>query len=94
MSLLHCPSCLRMLEASIDPPLVLWSIDKGAFSLEAFSQGEHFAVNVLRNDQVDISNRFARRGEDKFAGLKIGIVRCGVTIENKDRKKTDASSLF
>jgi flavin reductase (DIM6/NTAB) family NADH-FMN oxidoreductase RutF len=56
---------------SIDPPLVLWSIDKGAFSLDAFTQGEHFAVNVLRNDQVDMSNRFARRGEDKFAGLKV-----------------------
>jgi flavin reductase (DIM6/NTAB) family NADH-FMN oxidoreductase RutF len=56
---------------SIDPPLVLWSIDKGAFSLEAFTQGEHFAVNVLGNDQVDMSNRFARRGEDKFAGLKV-----------------------
>lgn len=51
---------------SIEPALVLWSIDKGAYSLEAFEKGEYFAVNVLGRDQVDTSNRFASRGEDKF----------------------------
>jgi len=54
---------------SIEPALVLWSIDKGAWSLEAFTRGKAFAINVLRNDQVEVSNRFARRGEDKFAGI-------------------------
>lgn len=56
---------------SIDPCLVLWSIDKGAWSLDTFTQCKSFAINILRNDQIDISNRFARRGEDKFADLKI-----------------------
>ena len=56
---------------SIDPALVLWSIDKGAWSLEDFTQSKFFAINILRNDQIEISNRFARRGEDKFAGLDI-----------------------
>lgn len=56
---------------SIDPRLILWSIDKGAWSLEAFTKGKAFAINILRNDQIDISNRFARRGEDKFADLPI-----------------------
>ncbi|MEW5248407.1 flavin reductase [Microbulbifer sp. 2201CG32-9] len=54
---------------SIDPALVLWSIDKRAWSLESFTKGRGFAVNVLRNDQVELSNGFARRGEDKFAGI-------------------------
>ncbi|MBT2772349.1 flavin reductase [Halomonas sp. ISL-60] len=56
---------------SMDPPLILWSIDKGAYSLTAYRNAEHFVVNVLSNDQVDISNRFARRGEDKFSGIAI-----------------------
>ncbi|MCX2525362.1 flavin reductase [Larsenimonas rhizosphaerae] len=56
---------------SMDPPLILWSIDKGAYSLDAYRHAEHFVVNVLGNEQVDISNRFARRGEDKFAGIAI-----------------------
>ncbi len=52
---------------SIDPALVLWSIDKGAHSLTAFENAEYFAVNVLSRDQVGTSNNFASRGEDKFA---------------------------
>lgn len=55
---------------SIDPALVLWSIDKGAYSLDSFKKGSGFAINVLRNDQIETSNRFAKRGEDKFAGLE------------------------
>lgn len=56
---------------SIEPALVLWSIDKSAWSLDAFTKGKSFAINVLRSDQVDLSNRFARRGDDKFAGLQV-----------------------
>lgn len=56
---------------SMDPPLILWSIDKGAYSLAAYRDADHFVVNVLGNDQVEISNRFASRGEDKFAGIGI-----------------------
>ena len=57
---------------SIDPPLILWSIDKGAHSLETFEQTEHFAVNVLSRDQVNTSNGFASRGEDKFKDVNFG----------------------
>ena len=52
---------------SMDPVLVLWSIDKGAHSLSAFENAENFAVNILGKDQVATSNNFASRGEDKFA---------------------------
>lgn len=54
---------------SLDPPLILWSLDKRSMSVPTFEQCDYFAVNVLGADQVDISNRFARAGEDKFAGL-------------------------
>ncbi|BFM09558.1 flavin reductase [Halioxenophilus aromaticivorans] len=54
---------------SVDPPLVLWSIDKSSFSCPIFTEAKHFAVNVLSRDQMDLSNKFAGRGEDKFAGV-------------------------
>lgn len=54
---------------SIDPPLILWSIDKNAYSLETFKQCDYFAVNILSDQQIALSNRFAGRGEDKFKGL-------------------------
>jgi flavin reductase (DIM6/NTAB) family NADH-FMN oxidoreductase RutF/DNA-binding MarR family transcriptional regulator len=51
---------------SMDPALVLWSVDKSAFSAAIFEKAEYFAVNILSENQVAISNRFAGRGEDKF----------------------------
>ena len=54
---------------SLDPPLVLWSIDKRSGSYEVFERAEHFAVNILSADQIDLSNQFARPSDDKFAGV-------------------------
>lgn len=55
---------------SLDPPLVLWSIDKRSNSHEVFEQASHFAINVLAADQIDLSNNFARPRDDRFAGIE------------------------
>lgn len=54
---------------SLDPPLVLWSIDKRAGSYSVFQRASHFAVNVLAMDQIDLSNRFARPHDNRFSGV-------------------------
>lgn len=54
---------------SLDPPLVLWSVAKANMSRAAFCDSGHFAVHVLAKDQAELSNRFAKSGGDKFAGL-------------------------
>jgi len=56
---------------SLDPPMVLWSIGKSALSQPAFAAAEYFAVHILASDQEDLSNRFARRGEDKFQAIDL-----------------------
>ena len=53
---------------SIDPPLLLVSIAKSAYGCDIFTASRGFAVNILAQDQRDLSNRFARAGIDKFAG--------------------------
>ncbi len=53
---------------SLEPPLVLWSIRRASGSLAAFTEVSNFAVNVLAGDQIDVANRFAASGIDKFAG--------------------------
>lgn len=53
---------------SLDPPLILWSQARTAPSHQVFSSCERFAVNILADEQVDISNRFARSAADKFGG--------------------------
>ena len=55
---------------SMDPPLILWSITKTAYSADAFINAKEFVVNVLTTDQVDLSNKFSRSGEDKFDGVQ------------------------
>ena len=55
---------------SLDPPLVLWSIERSAYGADVFRNASHFAVNVLGKQQAAISNQFARRGGDKFAGIE------------------------
>ncbi|MDM0043901.1 flavin reductase [Variovorax dokdonensis] len=54
---------------SLDPPLVLWSIAKNALSRAAFEHSGHWAVHILSADQQALSDRFAQRGTDKFAGV-------------------------
>ncbi len=66
---------------SQNPPLVLWSIDNTALSLDTFTQAEYFVVNVLARDQSDVANQFARRSEDKFTDTDYsngGITACPV----------------
>ena len=55
---------------SLDPPLVLWSIALASRSCSAFRRSEHFAVNVLKADQIDISQRFSTPAEDKFKDVE------------------------
>ncbi|NND83310.1 MAG: flavin reductase [Gammaproteobacteria bacterium] len=55
---------------SLDPPLVLWSLAKNSGSLTAYQNSGHFCVHVLASDHQDLSQRFAARGTDKFAGLQ------------------------
>jgi 3-hydroxy-9,10-secoandrosta-1,3,5(10)-triene-9,17-dione monooxygenase reductase component len=56
---------------SLDPPLVLWSLAKTSGSLGSFKAASHFAVHILAADQQALSNSFAQRGADKFAGVEI-----------------------
>ena len=54
---------------SLTPPLVVWSLSAHLPSVPIFESAAVYAINVLADDQQDISQRFASRGEDKFAGI-------------------------
>ncbi len=51
---------------SLDPPLVLWSIDRNSSVFEVMSSTEHFAVHVLHSEQQELSNLFAKSVDYKF----------------------------
>jgi flavin reductase (DIM6/NTAB) family NADH-FMN oxidoreductase RutF len=54
---------------SLDPPLVLWCLDRTAPSKPVFEAASHFAVNVLSAGQHFLSRQFATPAEDKFVGV-------------------------
>jgi flavin reductase (DIM6/NTAB) family NADH-FMN oxidoreductase RutF len=54
---------------SLAPPMVLICIEKTAGSHYAFEESNVFVVNVLREDDSLMSERFASLIEDKFSGL-------------------------
>jgi flavin reductase (DIM6/NTAB) family NADH-FMN oxidoreductase RutF len=56
---------------SLDPPLVLFSIDRRAASLPMWERAAAVAVHVLAENQKDISSRFARALANKWEGMSV-----------------------
>jgi len=56
---------------SLHPPLVLICIEKTVKTHDAIAGAGKFGVSILNSKQTDVSNRFASRSEDKFAGTEI-----------------------
>jgi len=51
---------------SLDPLLILWSIDKKSKSLSDFTNSGKFAVNILASDQEKICFLFSSKEVDRF----------------------------
>ncbi|WP_428851447.1 flavin reductase family protein [Imbroritus primus] len=56
---------------SLDPPMVLWSLDCKSSNAAAFEQVDAFAVHILAAGQEHICKQFSTRGIDRFAGLDL-----------------------
>jgi 4-hydroxyphenylacetate 3-hydroxylase, reductase component len=53
---------------SLDPPLVLWCLDKKSDTLNVFENCSGFTINILNESQQDLSNRLARPGDHGLDG--------------------------
>lgn len=51
---------------SLEPPLVLVCLAKTAGLAPVFRRAESFAINILSTEQARLSDRFARKDEDRF----------------------------
>lgn len=54
---------------SLDPPMVLVSLQNDSDLLGLISQSGRFGLNVLAFDQAGIASTFAKRGLDRFEGI-------------------------
>lgn len=55
---------------SLDPPLVLFSVDRKARLAGCFAAAGHFAVHVLGNRQSSLSSKFATKGGTDWSGIE------------------------
>lgn len=62
-------ACQSFAALSLDPPLVLFCPMKTSGAFAAIERSGHFAVNVLAEQQQDVSSTFGSRRPDKFGAV-------------------------
>ncbi len=51
---------------SLDPALLLFCIDNKSSNFEAFTKNKNFAINLLTEDQIELSKTFSKSGTKDF----------------------------
>ena len=67
----HGMTVNSLTSVSLDPPLVLVSLMPDARTTEVIRESGQYAISVLSIRQDEIAMRFAKQGEDHFAGLPL-----------------------
>ncbi len=65
---------------SLDPPLVLFCIDRRAASYDAFTAAAGYVVHILGSHQQDLAKVFASKSPDKFDGLRLERSSTGMAV--------------
>ena len=65
---------------SLSPPLVSVCVDREASILESLLTAQHFALNILSEQQEDISRRFAASLDGPFAGVGYRVSEQGLAL--------------
>ena len=55
---------------SLDPPLISICLGHAVTVIDAFRESKHFGINMLSDSQRELSDRFARKGQDRFEGIE------------------------
>ncbi len=67
----HGMTANSVTSVSLDPVMLLVCLAREARTAGAVKRCGRFAVNLLRDDQEQLSRRFAQAGGDHFAGLEV-----------------------
>ena len=65
---------------SLDPPLVLFCLDNRSSAHTIIRTNGHFGVNILGQDQTDLSNLFASKAEDKWQKVTYTTAAHGIPV--------------
>jgi 4-nitrophenol 2-monooxygenase / 4-nitrocatechol 4-monooxygenase, reductase component len=62
---------------SLEPPMLLICMNKQSETGRAVAQSGRFGVNILGANQIDLAERFAQKGGEKFAGVPVSAGKWG-----------------
>ncbi|MCP3906991.1 MAG: flavin reductase family protein [Oceanicoccus sp.] len=65
---------------SLDPALVLWSLQNNSECFSVFEKADKFAVNILASDQIDLSNLYAQKNNHVLAPKHFRIGKSGLPV--------------
>ena len=65
---------------SLDPPLVLWSLQNNSDVYDVFARPRYFAINVLSSEQREHSNQYARKGQHLLEPAHFHLGRNGAPL--------------
>jgi 3-hydroxy-9,10-secoandrosta-1,3,5(10)-triene-9,17-dione monooxygenase reductase component len=63
-------TCQSFTSVSLDPPLVAFLPSRQSRAIASIRRTGTFCVNFLADGQEELSDRFASRSDDKFAGVE------------------------
>jgi flavin reductase (DIM6/NTAB) family NADH-FMN oxidoreductase RutF len=62
---------------SLDPPLVLWCLDKKSDRYHAFTKARSYTVSILGTEHQDVSSRLAKQGSHNLDGIGLSKTTLG-----------------
>lgn len=62
---------------SLDPPLVLWCMDKKSDRYHAFTNAASYTVSILGTEHQEVSSRLAKQGSHSLDGIALADTELG-----------------
>ncbi|MEJ0025829.1 MAG: flavin reductase family protein [Rhizomicrobium sp.] len=62
---------------SLDPPLVLWCMDRKSDRYQAFTKADCYTVSILGTAHQEVSSRLASRGNHSLDGIALSATTLG-----------------
>lgn len=66
----HATTVSAFLSLSVNPPMILVSLDRSSDLLACLRTTRRFGINLLAHDQGQLAVQFSRKGGDRFSGTR------------------------
>jgi 3-hydroxy-9,10-secoandrosta-1,3,5(10)-triene-9,17-dione monooxygenase reductase component len=75
-------ACNSVTSVSLEPPLIAFCPARGSATWQALRPTARFCVNVMAEHHEPATRAFARKGIDRFAGVRYHARRCGPALDD------------